>query len=222
MDHSCHKCGQSIEDGKPFCAQCGAPQIRVALPEASTEPVPIDDSGAAIAMPGTQPHLSGLPQSSVSVTSSNLRPCALAAGVAAVLMFLGLNPFVAALGTGFIAVAFSLRRGPVAAVRPATGAKLGAFSGLLLFGISTVLETLAVVILHKSAEIKGEMMEKIQQAASRYPGPQVEPFLQFVRSPNGFAFMMVASLIFGLIAFCLLGALGGAISVVLSGRRGRR
>ena len=33
MDHPCYKCGHSIEDGKPFCSQCGAPQIRVAMPE---------------------------------------------------------------------------------------------------------------------------------------------------------------------------------------------
>ena len=34
MDHSCYKCGHSVEDGKPFCGQCGAPQIRVPMPEA--------------------------------------------------------------------------------------------------------------------------------------------------------------------------------------------
>jgi hypothetical protein len=34
MDHPCYKCGHSVEDGKPFCSQCGAPQIRVLLPEA--------------------------------------------------------------------------------------------------------------------------------------------------------------------------------------------
>ena len=33
MDHPCYKCGHSVEDGKPFCLECGAPQIRVAMPE---------------------------------------------------------------------------------------------------------------------------------------------------------------------------------------------
>ena len=33
MDYSCHKCGYSIEEGRPFCSQCGAPQIRVAVPD---------------------------------------------------------------------------------------------------------------------------------------------------------------------------------------------
>ena len=43
MDHPCYKCGHSIEDGKPFCSQCGAPQIRVAMPEPSLELVPAGD-----------------------------------------------------------------------------------------------------------------------------------------------------------------------------------
>ncbi len=38
MDHPCHKCGQSAEDGVPFCSHCGAPQIRVAM----AEPAPVE------------------------------------------------------------------------------------------------------------------------------------------------------------------------------------
>ena len=136
-------------------------------------------------------------------------------------MFLGLNPFVAALGTGFLAATFSQRRNPGSAIRPAFAARLGAFSGLLLFGMSTILETLVVVVLHKGPEIRSEMMDKVQQAAARYPGPQVEPFLEFVKSPGGFAFMMVASLVFGFVAFLILGGLGGAVSAAIGKKRDR-
>jgi hypothetical protein len=223
MDHPCHKCGHSIEDGKAFCTECGAPQIRVTIPEAASEPIPASDEPTSGLAHEAEPGISGVSLTSLSTRlPSAVRPCALAAGVAAVLMFLGLNPFVGALGAGFLAATFSQRRSPGTAIRPAAGAKLGAFGGLLLFGISTILETLAVVLLHKGAEIRSQMMEKIQQAAARYPGPQVEPFLEFVKSPGGFAFMMVASLIFGLMAFVILGGLGGAVSAAFSGRRGRR
>src|ERR1700722_13430012 len=34
MDQSCYKCGHTVENGKAFCSQCGAPQIRVVMPEA--------------------------------------------------------------------------------------------------------------------------------------------------------------------------------------------
>jgi hypothetical protein len=136
-------------------------------------------------------------------------------------MFFGLNPFLTALATGFLAVAFS-RRVPGTVTNAGSGARLGALSGLLLFGLSTILEMLAVALLHKSAEIRSEMMDKIQQAASRYPGPEVQPFLDFVKTPAGFAFMMVASVIFGLAAFVVLGSCGGALGAAFLGRRDRR
>jgi zinc-ribbon domain len=222
MDHPCHKCGYSIEDGKPFCTQCGAPQIRVAIPEASGEPAPAADAAVPALNREGEPHLYGIPASPLPVRWSRaVQPCALAAAVAVALTFLGLNPFVAALGTGSLAVAFSRHRSPGTEIRPAAGARLGVFSGLLLFGMSIMLETLAVAVLHKGAEIRSEMMDKIQQAVARYPGPEVQPLLEFVKSPNGFAVMMVASLVFGLVAFMALGGLGGALGAALLGRRQR-
>jgi zinc ribbon protein len=221
MDHHCHKCGYSIEDGKPFCSQCGAPQIRVATP-GPPEPIAAGDGPLMALVHETEPDFPGVSISSLPAGwSYALRPCALAAAIAVLLMFLGLNPFVAAFGTGFLAVTFSQRRNSGAPLRPAAAARLGAFSGLLLFGMSTILETFVVVVLHKGPEIRSEMMDKVQQAAARYPGPQVEPFLEFVKSPGGFAFMMVASLVFGLVAFLILGGLGGAVSAAFGRRRDR-
>lgn len=216
MDHPCYKCGHSIEDGKAFCPQCGAPQIRVAIaeaPKASTDDRPVPalplETGAAAGIP-----LSVL----ASGWSRHIRPCALAAGIAVVPMFFGVNPFVAALGAGFLAVVLS-RRG--SAMRPALGAKFGALSGVLLFAMSTVIELLAVAVLHKGAEIRSQMMDKIQQAAARYPGPEVQPFLDFVKTSEGFAIMLVASLIFGLVAFVVLGSCGGALGAAFVARRNR-
>jgi hypothetical protein len=221
MDHPCHKCSHIVEDGKPFCSQCGAPQIRVAIP-GPPEPIAAGDRALPVLAHEAEAGFPGVSISSLPARwSYALRPCALAAAIAVVLMFLGLNPFVAALGTGFLAATFSQRRNPGSAIRPAAAARLGAFSGLLLFGMSTVLETLVVVVLHKGPEIRTELMDKVQQAAARYPGPQVEPFLEFVKSPGGFAFMMVASLVFGLVAFLILGGLGGAVSAAFGRRRDR-
>lgn len=217
MDHPCYKCGQNIEDGKPFCPQCGAPQIRVAMAEAAAELTHAGD----VATPALGRELS-LEASGVPATSLarwyQAQPAALAAGVALLLMLLRLNPFVAALGTGFLAVVFARRRGG-GGIRTMAGARLGALSGLLFFGMLTFLETLAVAVLHKGAEVRGQLIDKIQQAAARYPGPEVQPFLDFVRSPGGLAFMLGASLIFGFVAFIALGAIGGALGASFLGRR---
>jgi|ERR1700676_2516467 hypothetical protein len=222
MDHPCHKCGHSIEDGKAFCSQCGAPQIRVAIAEAPLQSVAAGDDLSVALVHEANSSFPGAPIESLPTRWSHaLRPCALAAAIAVVLTFLGLNPFVAALSAGVMSAVFTQRRNPGIAIRPAMAAKLGAFSGLLLFGMSTILETLVVAVLHKGPEIRSEMMDKVQQAAARYPGPQVEPFLDFVKSPGGFAFMMVASLFFGLVAFLILGGIGGAVSAAFVRRRNR-
>jgi len=146
----------------------------------------------------------------------------LAAVAAAGLMFLGLYPIVAAIGAGFLSVAFSRRRGEETVMRAGAGFRLGALSGLFLFAFSAALELVAVVVMHKGSELQSELMEKVQQAAARYPGPEVQPFLDFVRSPAGFAFLVAASLIFGLVAFVALGSLGGALGAALLGKRNPR
>ena len=218
MDQSCYKCGQAIEDGKPFCPQCGAPQIRVTMPEAAVGLTPASDN--ALAAPHSD--AAALPDTALAGNwSHDVKPCALAAAIALVLTFVGLNPFVAALGAGLLAVAFSRRSAAGTVSRPASGARLGAIGGLLFFGMSTIFETLAIIILHKGAELRGEMIDKIQQAATRYPASEVQPFLDFAKSNEGFAFLMVASVIFGLLAFILLGSLGGAFASRFMGRHHR-
>jgi hypothetical protein len=217
MDHSCHKCGQIIEEGKPFCPQCGAPQIRVPVAEPA-EPVHAEVAVMAHAEePGLPAPINPVPTRWLFA----LQPCALAAVVAVGLTILGLNPFVAALGTGFLAVIFARRRGLAISIPAGAGARLGAASAFLFFSISAIVEMFAVVVLHKGAQVRSEMMDKIQQAAARYPGPEVQPFLDFVKSPDGFAFMVVASLVFGLLAFLILGSVGGAIGATLFRRRDR-
>jgi len=223
MDHPCHKCGHVVEDGKPFCSQCGAPQIRVMMPDAAAELAPASAGAAtALARGEVDPVFPGVPVDALPARwSQTTQSCALAAGVAVVLAFLGLNPFVGALGAGIMAVAFSRRRSLGTVIRPTAGARLGALSGLLFFAASTMIEALAVAALHKGAEVRSQMMDKVQQAAARYPGPEVQPFLDFVKSPEGFAFMVVASLIFGCLAFVILGSVGGSLGALVLGRNDR-
>ena len=216
MEFPCFKCGHTIEEGRPFCPHCGAPQIRVVVPEPATASPTVTESSA---VPGeAKLEYPALP--AVAAGSFTLQSCALAAASAAVLMFLGLTPLVAALAAGFLSIAF-LRRRQESGIRLGAGARLGAISGILLFIIAATLETLIIVTAHKTPELRAEMLEKIQQAAARYPSPDVQPLLDFAKSPNGFTFMLVASLIFGFVAFVALGAVGGALGATLIGRRSR-
>jgi len=217
MDHSCHKCGHAVAEGRPFCPECGAPQIRVLIPEPVSGPGATEAVTGALAGEGV---FSPVPSDVLPVhLSHGMLSCLLAAGISIGLMFVGLNPLAASLGAGVLAVVFSARRNPGVPIRTGWGASLGALAGLVLFGLTVILETLAVVWLHKSAEIRDAMIEKVEQAASRYPGPDMQPFLEYVKSPDGFAVMMVASVVFGLVAFVLLGSAGGAVTAAFLRRR---
>jgi hypothetical protein len=218
MDHPCHKCGHSIEDGKAFCSQCGAPQIRVVVADALPATLLADDVYVPALPVNSEPAALGVPALRL-VGTSTLQACGLAAVVSFGLMLLGLNFLVAALAAGFLAIPLTRRRSPGTLIRGSVGAKLGALSGLLFFGISTILNMLAVVFLHKGAEIRSEQLERLQQWAIRHPGPGVEPLLDFVKSADGFAIMLVASVILGLILVVALGCCGGALAASFWGRR---
>ncbi len=210
----------------PFCSHCGAPQIRVTLPE----PVPVEHSQEEVG-PALLVRALGAP-SHASVSAGGLRlavqwsralqPCALAALIAAVVMSTGLVALpLAVLGAGFLAVSFYLRRTPGTVVSAKEGARLGGISGLLCFGMWAILEALAVAVLHKGPEIRKAMLAAVEQTASRYSDPQVQASIDFMRSPAGLTVMMIASLIVAFLACVILASIGGALAGAFFGRRGR-
>jgi hypothetical protein len=223
MEHPCHSCRQAVEDGVPFCQHCGAPQIRVA----TAEPLLASESAGAEGQSPrdldafqTTQHVSKV--ASPMPWSNALPACSLAAAIAAVLMALGLMvPLLAVVGAGFLAVGFYRRRNPGVLIKAGAGARLGAVSGLLCFGMSAVLE-LALAIFHKGALLRDKMFEAMQQAASRTTDPQAVAMLDYLKSPAGMAVMIVFVLIFAFVAFVVLSSLGGALGGIVLGRANRR
>ena len=224
MEHPCHSCRQAVEDGVPFCQQCGAPQIRVATAE------PLLASESAGVEDQSPPHLDAF-QTTQDVSNvaspipwSNALPaCSLAAAIAAVLMALRLMvPFLAVVGAGFLAVGFYRRRNPGVLIKAGAGARLGAVSGLLCFGMTAVLKALDLAIFHQGAMLRDKMLEAIQQAGSHTTDPQAVAMLDYLKSPAGMAAMMVFVLIFAFVAFVVLSSLGGALGGILLGRAHRR
>ena len=209
-----------MEEGVAFCPHCSAPQIRVMI----TEPAPVP---AALAdAESTSPHSAPLPASQTIPVlalpmrwSNALKPCALAAVVASLLMVLGLNPFVAMLSVGFLAAVFYRQRQPGVPISAAVGARLGALGGLLWFGMSFILQGLVVVVLQKGPELRDEMFKRMQQTAASANDPQVQAMIDYFKTPAGLAVLIVIGLIFGFIAALALGTMGGALGGSLFGRR---
>ena len=220
MDQPCYKCGQAVDEGVPFCPHCTAPQIRVII----AEPV-LSPASASVGLQGSPAAADRPLVPAIAVPASwslYAQPCALAALVAAVAMVAKLVvPVIAVFGAGFLAVAFYRRRAPETAIHAKVGARLGAVCGFFCFAMTTILESTAVLVLHQGAEIRRIMVDAIQQTASRYPDPQFQQTLDFMRSPGGMVFMMVFFLIFALAAFLVLGMLGGALGGAVFGRRNR-
>jgi hypothetical protein len=151
--------------------------------------------------------------------SEAFKPCALAALVASLLMTLGLNPFVAMFSVGFLAVVFYRQGRREIVIKASAGAGLGALGGLLWFAMSSVLEALIVILMHKGPELRTELMLKIQQAASQTSDPQVLAIFERLKTSGGLEVLMLTGLIFAFLAAIVLGSLGGALAGVILGRR---
>jgi hypothetical protein len=226
MDHPCYKCGHIVEDGKPFCLQCGAPQIRVVMPEAPVPAVVGSVSSAELPiLPSDSPIVPGALAARLTTAmewSAALRACAVAALIAALVMSLGLMvPLLAALGAGFLAVTLYHYRNPAWSVNARSGAQLGAVCGVLFFGIAAIFETLAVALFHAGGEVRGKMLEALQQAASRSNDPQVQAVLERLKTPEGIALMLGFALVVLFLVSIAAGSLAGALTGAFLGRRKR-
>jgi hypothetical protein len=221
MEQPCYKCGQTVEQGVPFCPHCGAPQIRVVIAEAVPPPLAFaatttSQDSAVLPASQTVPVLA-LPMQ----WSQAFKPCALAALVASLLMYLGLNPFVAMVSVGFLAVIFYRQPRPGIMIKATTGAGLGALGGLLWFAMSSIFEALIVIFLHKGPELRNALLAKIQQLASQASDPQVVAMFERLTTPGGLEFLMLTSLVFAFLASIVLGGLGGALGSAIVSRRER-
>jgi hypothetical protein len=226
MEHPCYKCGHSVEDGKPFCLQCGAPQIRVMAPEpvastftgnVSSPDLPIFPDSLGV------PSTLNVPHTSVIEWSAALRSCAVAALIAALVMTLGLMvPLLAVLGAGFLGVSLYHRRSPTWNANARSGALLGAVCGVLFFGLSAVFETVAAILFHTGGQLRQKMAEALQQAAARSSDPQVQAAFERLRTPEGFALLLVFGLVFLFLVSIAAASLAGALTGGLLGRRTRR
>lgn len=220
MEQSCYKCGHVIDEGRPFCPHCSAPLIRVVVSEAIPAAVPVGDIVAVPRISAELPASETVPVLAVPMQwSQAVRPCALAALVASLLMSLGLNPFVAMLVVGFLAVLFYRQGHPGAGLSSATGTRLGALSGLLWFAMSSILEALVVLVLHKGPEIRQGLITVIDQAASRTNDPQALAMFERFKTPEGIELLMLAGLIAAFVAAIVLGAIGGALGGSVLGSR---
>jgi len=85
----------------------------------------------------------------------------------------------------------------------------------------TTLQAIRVAVLHEGPKISNAMLQAIQQAATKSNDPQVTAALDYFKSPQGLAVMLLFALVSAFFASIILGSIGGALGGVFLSRRDR-
>jgi hypothetical protein len=221
MEQPCYKCGQMVEEGRMFCPNCRAPQIRVlvAEPVAAASLAQLTEPSNEDILPASQT----VPVLALPVQWSHaLKPCFLAALAASVLMLLGLHPFVVMPGAGFLAVLFYRQGQPNLAVRTGVSIRIGAFSGLLSSGFMVLMTAMAATIPDLRIKMHDQLLEKAQQSfASQTDNPVLRYLLSQLRTPDRFVLVLIILCGLAVVLSIILGGIGGAAAGAIFGRRPR-
>ena len=212
VDHPCEQCGTEVEDGRPFCPKCRAPQVRVEI-----APLPPIPAGASSDLPIAPDHLN-----SASLRSSGdpvFFRTALQAGALGVMA--NFIPFgVGMVLTGILA-ALLYHRAHAGTLQGGKAARLGAVAGAIAFAATALLIVLAVVLLNSQQQFHDFMMKLLEQSVANHPDAEVQPFLQWIHTSQGFEIVLALFMVALLIVSMALSALGGVIGSVLFRDRNR-
>jgi hypothetical protein len=135
-------------------------------------------------------------------------------------MFIPLGAFgLGMIAAGVLSVLFYRRRDPITDLTPALGARLGAVSGVLGFGIFAVFTAVEVVVFHSGGELRAALIDAVQQSASRTSDPQTQQILDYLKSPPGLALVMGIGLVVMFALFMIFSSLGGALAAAVLRRK---
>jgi hypothetical protein len=219
MEHPCHQCSATVEDGTAFCKHCGAPQIRIMGEERATQSLP----------PGTPAEIQHEPVSragtapatALGIDWSQAVPAAALAGfflaIAWVIPLLGFLLWL--IVGGVLGTAMYRRRVPRATLTPGLGARVGAVTGLFGFGVFAVLFGLELLATRGSGHFRQMLQQIIEQAAARNADPRAQQAIQQMMTPAGLALLVTIVLVVFLAAFLALSSIGGALGAWLLGKR---
>lgn len=116
---------------------------------------------------------------------------------------------------GFLAVVFYRKRNPLVRLTSGLGARLGAMSGAIAYGILVLLLAISVTLFHAGGKLREAMMQAIQQAVARSSDPQATQMLEWFRTPQGMAVLLIAGIIFAFLFFVAISSIGGALGAVM-------
>lgn len=212
VDHPCEQCGTDVEDGRPFCPKCRAPQVRVAVAELPAIPV--------VAPPdlSIEPDQLRHPSLATSADPAFFRT-ALQAGLLGVMA--NLIPFGLGMVLTGILAALLYHRAQAGTLRSAKAARLGAVAGAIAFATTALLTVLAIVLLNTKQQFQDLMMKALEQSVANQSDPEVQTFLQWIHTARGFEIVFALGMVGAVLLSMLLSAVGGVIGSALFRDRNR-
>jgi hypothetical protein len=201
-------CGAELPPDALFCHKCGKPQRDIVVPEPDA-PVPVTF------VPPPTP----APEASEAQPVTFRNPIAMRIALLVALgstVLVGLLPFFNWIAGGFLAVLFYRRKtGGFLSVR--TGVRLGWITGLVAFGLGTVLFTIQYV----SAIVTGKLAAQLQESMRGFPINDPVAQQQAMAMMQSGAGLVIMLLIFlSMLFFFIIGlsVAGGALGAKLVGR----
>jgi hypothetical protein len=204
-----------VEEQSPFCAACGAPQIRVAArqsqdaehPALPPPPLPTDSAQIPVVHPRV-----GAPDSVDWKTF--LRIAAPTAGVVGIVAILFPLVWLALFPASVFLAIHLYRRGRPASLKTSQGVKMGALIGFFTFLILALYVVGQVV--QDPAVYRQNMQSALKEAAGRNPTPETAQMAENLSGTAGLVLLSVFATVFALGFMAVIGAISGAVAASLS------
>jgi len=222
VEHTCQQCGTAVEDGRPFCPQCHAPQIHVqiAAPEGEIA-AGLNSSPDEVSREITRDGQSDRPGTMAGRTTTGTMDrqiatrSALKAGVLGV--FIGMIPFLGIVLTGALAV-FFYRRENGLTLPSALGSRLGGAAGVVSFAINALLITIRIFVFHARQEYTDAIVKVAQRFGVNVADPDIQASIHNLFTPSGLAI----TFFFGMMVTVALASVGGALASLFMRPRNTR
>ena len=220
VEHRCQQCGTTVEDGRPFCPQCRAPQISVKVAVADDEVAPGVNSSRD-QYPPDIPVETRLASSQARLTSSDrmmnrtiAARAAIKAGVLGFVMGIFL-PLLAIVLAGALSVYF-YRRESGLVLSTALGSRLGGAAGVVAAALQSIYFVVWLFVFHNQKTYIDSLTRFLHSIGADASLPDIQASIHILFTPGGLA----VGLFFVMLVALVLSSVGGALASLWMRSRG--
>ena len=102
-----------------------------------------------------------------------------------------------------------------------SGAQLGAVTGLFSSVVIAIFSVITFAVLQSGGQLREQVLEGLQQVASRSNDPQMQAFLDVLKKPEGLAAKLVLYTIGTFVISVAAGSIAGALTGAFLSRKNR-